>query len=267
MSPAHRTTYPPRRTVFWCLNFRFPESLLPVDSKRINSKSCVRAPLTDWRKTCSLYLTTESGVLTIVYVINLLQYMHYWIQLIMNLLQFIHNMPPLMWTWSRPMSDKVDSDMGIFNGSFVDHSWICLLDRASGYVDKSFQKNSIHYRLWRLQGVPAHCNYRSIALPRRFAGFARSPVCGEHCFFWCLSLQVIFDGICRTSWAYGHIRSTLHMCVSMPGIVYTNYRCQRQWYKTVIHHLDCPLHPTCCFLKVLTPERTSTCWAERTFTW
>ena len=193
--------------------------------------------------------------------------MHYWIQLIMNLLQFIHNMPQLMWTWSRPMSDKVCSDMGIFNGSFVDHSWICLLDRTSGYVDKSFRKNNIHYRLWRLQGVPAHCNYRYIAPPRRFAGFARSPVCGEHCFFWSLSLQVIFDGICRTSWAYGHIRSTLHMCVSMPGIVYTNYRCQRQWYKTVIHHLDCPLHPTCCFLKVLTPERTSTCWAERTFTW
>ncbi|HFP1377481.1 TPA: hypothetical protein ACHKQC_005477, partial [Escherichia coli] len=47
----------------------------------------------------------------------------------------------------RPMSDKVYSDMGIFNGSFVDHSWICLLDRASGYVDKSFRKNSIHYRL------------------------------------------------------------------------------------------------------------------------
>nr|QRG44954.1 hypothetical protein [Escherichia coli] len=37
--------------------------------------------------------------------------------------------------------------MGIFNGSFVDHSWICLLDRASGYVDKSFRKNNIHYRL------------------------------------------------------------------------------------------------------------------------
>ncbi|ACI34446.1 hypothetical protein FORC44_p184 (plasmid) [Escherichia coli] len=37
--------------------------------------------------------------------------------------------------------------MGIFNGSFVDHSWICLLDRASGYVDKSFQGNSIHNRL------------------------------------------------------------------------------------------------------------------------
>lgn len=80
------------------------------------------------------------------------------------------------------MSDKVYSDMGIFNGSFVDYSWICLLDLASGYVDKSFQKNSIHYRLRRLQDVPAHCNYRYIALPRRFAGFARSPVCGEHCF-------------------------------------------------------------------------------------
>lgn len=94
-----------------------------------------------------------------------------------------------------------------------------LLDRASGYVDKSFQKDSAHNRVMKgLQGVPAHCNYRYIALPRRFAGFARSPVCGEHCFFWCLSLQVIFDGICRTSWAYGHIRSTLHMCVSMPGI-------------------------------------------------
>lgn len=100
-----------------------------------------------------------------------------------------------------------------------------LLDRASGYVDKSFQKDSAHNRFMKgLQGVPAHCNYRYIALPRRFAGFARSPVCGEHCFFWCLSLQVIFDGICRTSWAYGHIRSTLHMCVSMLGIVYTDYR-------------------------------------------
>ena len=147
MSPAHRRTYPPRRTVFWCLNFRFPESLQPVDSKRINRKSCVRTPLTDWRKTCSLYLTTESGILTIVYVINLLQYMDYWIQLIISMLQFISNMPQLMWSWSRPMSDKVCSDMGIFNGSFVDHSWICLLDRASGYVDKSFQKDSAHNRL------------------------------------------------------------------------------------------------------------------------
>ncbi len=76
--------------------------------------------------------------------------------------------------------------MGIFNESFVDHSWICLLDRASGYVDKSFQKDSAHNRFMKgLQGVPAHCNYRYIALPRRFAGFARSPVCGEHCFFCC----------------------------------------------------------------------------------
>ncbi|HDP8462893.1 TPA: hypothetical protein P7C74_004822 [Escherichia coli] len=90
------------------------------------------------------------------------------------------------------MSDKVCSDIGIFNGSFVDHSWICLLDRASGYVDKSFQKDSAHNRFMKgLQGVPAHCNYRYIALLRRFAGFAgfagfaRSPVCGEHCFFDC----------------------------------------------------------------------------------
>lgn len=142
--------------------------------------------------------------------------MYYLIQLIINLLQFISNMPQLMWSCSRTINDKVCSDMGIFNGSFVDHSWICLLDRASGYVDKSFQKNNVHYRLWRLQGVPAHCNYRSIALPRRFAGFARSPVCGEHCFFWSLSLQVIFDSICRTSWTYGHIRSTLHMFISIP---------------------------------------------------
>ncbi|EPA7113990.1 hypothetical protein ACWOHR_004840 [Escherichia coli] len=67
------------------------------------------------------------------------------------------------------MSDKVCSDMGIFNGSFVDHSWICLLDRASGYVDKSFQKDSAHNRFMKgLQGVPAPCNYRYIALPRRF---------------------------------------------------------------------------------------------------
>lgn len=118
MSPAHRTTYPPRRTVFWCLNFRFPESLLPVDSKRINRKSDVRTPLTDWRKICSLYLTAESGVLTIVYVINLLQYMHYLIQLIINLLQFISNMPQLMWSCSRTINVKVYSDTGIFNGSF-----------------------------------------------------------------------------------------------------------------------------------------------------
>ncbi|MDP7690103.1 hypothetical protein QTN28_27000, partial [Escherichia coli] len=56
------------------------------------------------------------------------------------------------------MSDKVCSDMGIFNGSFVDHSWICLLDRASGYVDKSFQKDSAHNRFMKgLQGVPAPC--------------------------------------------------------------------------------------------------------------
>ncbi|EGR60633.1 hypothetical protein HUSEC41_25020 [Escherichia coli O104:H4 str. 01-09591] len=48
------------------------------------------------KKTCSLYLTTESGVLTIVYVINLLQYMYYLIQIIINLLQFISNMPQLM---------------------------------------------------------------------------------------------------------------------------------------------------------------------------
>ena len=57
--------------------------------------------------------------------------------------------------------------MGIFNGSFVDHSWICLLDRASGYVDKSFRENSLHNCFMRkLQGVSAHCNYRYIALPR-----------------------------------------------------------------------------------------------------
>ena len=152
MSPAHRRTYPPRRTVFWCLNFRFPESLQPVDSKRINRKSCVRTPLTDWRKTCSLYLTTESGILTIVYVINLLQYMDYWIQLIISMLQFISNMPQLMWSWSRPMSDKVYRDMGIFNGSFVDHSWICLLDRTSGYVDKSSQGKQHTQPLIRASG-------------------------------------------------------------------------------------------------------------------
>lgn len=63
--------------------------------------------------------------------------------------------------------------MGIFNGSFVDHSWICLLDLTAGYVDKSFRKDSAHNRFMKgLQGVPAHCNYRYIALPRRFAGFA-----------------------------------------------------------------------------------------------
>ena len=151
--------------------------------------------------------------------------MYYWIQLIISMLQFISNMPQLMWSWSRSMSDKVYSGMRIFNGSFVDHSWICLLDRTSGYVDKSFQKNSVHkYFMKGLQSVPAHCDYWYIALPRRFAGIARSPVCGEHCFFWCLSLQVIFDEICRTSWTYCHIRNTPHMFVSMPGIMYTNYR-------------------------------------------
>ncbi len=73
------------------------------------------------------------------------------------------------------MSDKVCSDMGIFNGSFVDHSWICLLDRASGYVDKSFQKDSAHNRFMKgLQGVPAPCNYRYIAL----AGSGLRPVTG-----------------------------------------------------------------------------------------
>lgn len=67
--------------------------------------------------------------------------------------------------------------MGIFNGSFVDHSWICLLDRASGYVDKSFQKDSAHNRFMKgLQGVPAPCNYRYIALPRRVRGLR--PVTG-----------------------------------------------------------------------------------------
>ncbi|MGT6326300.1 hypothetical protein ACRWY5_23760 [Escherichia coli] len=71
------------------------------------------------------------------------------------------------------MSDKVCSDMGIFNGSFVDHSWICLLDRASGYVDKSFQKDSAHNRFMKgLQGVPAHCNYRYIGF---LAGSRASP--------------------------------------------------------------------------------------------
>ncbi|MCV8761576.1 hypothetical protein ODU70_25420, partial [Escherichia coli] len=59
------------------------------------------------------------------------------------------------------MSDKVDSDMGIFNGSFVDHSWICLLDRASGYVDKSFQKNSILNR----PGFPGECFICELRLP------------------------------------------------------------------------------------------------------
>ena len=41
------------------------------------------------------------------------------------------------------------------------NSWICLLDRASGYVDKSFQKDSAHNRVMKgLQGVPAPCNDR-----------------------------------------------------------------------------------------------------------
>ncbi|MCM5107012.1 hypothetical protein MMO56_27155, partial [Escherichia coli] len=63
------------------------------------------------------------------------------------------------------MSDKVCSDMGIFNGSFLDHLWICLLDRAAGYVDKSFRENSLHNCFMRkLQGVSAHCNYRYIAV-------------------------------------------------------------------------------------------------------
>lgn len=93
--------------------------------------------------------------------------------------------------------------------------WIGPLDM---WINHS-RKTTYTYRLWRLQGVPAHCNYRYIALPRRFAGFARSPVCGEHCFFWSLSLQVIFDGICRTSWAHGHIPK------------YTSYACfnARDW--------------------------------------
>ncbi len=89
------------------------------------------------------------------------------------------------------MSDEVYSDVGISNGSFVDHLWICLLDQASGYVDKSFRKNSVHNCFMRgFQNVPAHCDYRYIALPRRFAGFARSPVCSEHCFF----LMSVFTG-------------------------------------------------------------------------
>ncbi len=75
--------------------------------------------------------------------------MHYWIQLIISMLQFIRNIPQLMWSWSRSMSDKVCSDMGIFNGSFVDHSWICLLDRASGYVDKSSRRTAHTTVLWK----------------------------------------------------------------------------------------------------------------------
>uniref|UniRef100_UPI00311B1522 hypothetical protein n=1 Tax=Escherichia coli TaxID=562 RepID=UPI00311B1522 len=31
---------------------------------------------------------------------------------------------------------------GFLMDPFVDYSWICLLDRASGYVDKSFQKTA-----------------------------------------------------------------------------------------------------------------------------
>ena len=63
--------------------------------------------------------------------------------------------------------------MGIFNGSFVDHSWICLLDRASGYVDKSFQKDSAHNRFMKgLQGVPAPVTTDTL---RFLAGSRASP--------------------------------------------------------------------------------------------
>ena len=124
-------------------------------------------------KPCSLYLTTESGVLTIVYVISLLQYMHYWIQLIISILQFISNMPQLMWSWSRPMSDKVCSDMGIFNGSFIDHSWIYLLDRASGYVDKSSRRTAHTTVLWK--GFRAYLLTVTTDTLRFLAGSRASP--------------------------------------------------------------------------------------------
>lgn len=56
------------------------------------------------------------------------------------------------------MTVKVYRGAGIFNGSFIEHSWICLSDRAYGYVGKSFRENRLYNNFMKgLQGVPAYC--------------------------------------------------------------------------------------------------------------
>ena len=68
------------------------------------------------------------------------------------------------------MSDKVCSDMGIFNGSFVDHSWICLLDRASGYVDSGKTTYTTDY-----EGFRAYLLTVTTDILRFLAGSRASP--------------------------------------------------------------------------------------------
>ncbi len=79
-----------------------------------------------------------------------------------------------------------------------------------GYVDKSFRKNNIHYRLWRLQ---AYLLTVTTDILRFLAGSRACPVTGlrRALFFLKSVFTGNFDGICRTSWAYSHIRNTLHI--------------------------------------------------------
>ena len=127
-------------------------------------------------------------------------------------------------------------------------------------------RTAVMKELWQVSGQQPthrykHGGHEHVAIPnypeRQFAVTEPNQV-------WCGDVTCIWAGKRR---AYLAVIPDLFARKPVGWAMSFSPDCQRQWYKTVIHHLDCPLHPTCCFLKVLTPERTSTCWAERTFTW
>ncbi len=74
----------------------------------------------------------------------------------------------------------------------------CLLDRTPGYVDKSFQKNNTPTDY---EGFRAYLLTVTTDILRSSPVRGLRPVTGlrRALFFLSLSLQVIFDGICRTS--------------------------------------------------------------------
>ncbi len=71
-------------------------------------------------------------------------------------------------------------------------------DRTPGYVDKSFQKNNTHHRY---EGFRAYLLTVTTDILRFLAVRGLRPVTGlrRALFFLKSVLQVIFDGICRTS--------------------------------------------------------------------
>ncbi|EAB6708032.1 hypothetical protein FJB87_20575 [Salmonella enterica subsp. enterica] len=68
----------------------------------------------------------------------------------------------------------------------MDQLWILLLDRRTVYVDNPLPGKQLILSIApsqnRHRGVVAYLNDIAIALPRQFAGYARSLDCGERCW-------------------------------------------------------------------------------------